>query len=583
MKQYINYHNNLNKMRNITRTIGSFLLGLALSTPLFAQTGPAQDATLLWSDEFDGTALNPNLWCIETGEGIWNTGGNHELQMYKAENVSVANSKLTITAKREVSGNYQFTSGRIKTSYKVTAKKGWITARIKIPDLRNGIWPAFWMLGATEQGWPACGEIDIMEMGHSVAMDQGGSNLVNSYSTGYLHWSNAGTYASYGTGGYIPTKATAVDLSQDFHEFKLYWNDTQIKTFVDDVQTFVMTTSSVPAFVDNAFFTILNLAVGGSITGITNPANITAPFPAEMVIDYVRVYDDNGKGVVNLDPNGNCINTTSLVKPTATNYGVYTESKKQNCEQGVTFDSDVALYVWDNTFGVAPAYTPSFEGTSNLVINPYSVGWYGGAITCIPGGTYKDMTNYKDGYLHFAVFIPTTTTSSFRVFINAGDVAHSYNFTAPTFRGLQKGQWNELYVKLTDFGSGIDFTNVTQLFGVGNSGTYTAGQTIGFDDIYWTKTNTPTALGSVKAIEKASFTISPNPASNGNVTISSTEAFGNENILISIIEISGKIISTKQVANSSDIQLSTADLASGIYIVVISDANTIGQQKLIIR
>ena len=112
----------------------------------------AQEYQLVWEDNFDGTTLNADVWNVETQVGIWNTGSNRELQHYRAENVSVGpdgfgNNALILTAKREVYNGYQFTSGRVNTRHKVAARYGKIEARIKLPVLANGLWPAFWTLG----------------------------------------------------------------------------------------------------------------------------------------------------------------------------------------------------------------------------------------------------------------------------------------------------------------------------------------------------------------------------------------------------------------------------------------------------
>ena len=121
------------------------------------------DMKLVWSDEFNGTSLNTDYWTYEIGNGSWGWG-NNEQQYYtnSEENVSVSNGTLKITAKYESIGGKNYTSGRIKTSGKVEPGNGYVVARIKLPSV-NGIWPAFWMLGTNGQGWPMCGEIDIME------------------------------------------------------------------------------------------------------------------------------------------------------------------------------------------------------------------------------------------------------------------------------------------------------------------------------------------------------------------------------------------------------------------------------------
>ena len=130
-----------------------------------AEDDPNYDPTLIWSDEFDYTGLpDPSKWNMETGGGGW---GNNELQYYTntQSNAMVENGVLTITARKETVGEYNYTSARITTQNKFDFKYGRIEARMKLP-YGQGLWPAFWMLGANFNtvGWPACGEVDIMEM-----------------------------------------------------------------------------------------------------------------------------------------------------------------------------------------------------------------------------------------------------------------------------------------------------------------------------------------------------------------------------------------------------------------------------------
>lgn len=126
---------------------------------------------LVWEDTFDQPELNTYNWVIEeNGEG----GGNREMQYYRKENLSIgkepASGKncLIITAKKEDFKDKNFTSGRLTTQDRITFKYGKLEARIKLPQTADGLWPAFWLLGADYPavGWPRCGEIDILEAGH---------------------------------------------------------------------------------------------------------------------------------------------------------------------------------------------------------------------------------------------------------------------------------------------------------------------------------------------------------------------------------------------------------------------------------
>jgi beta-glucanase (GH16 family) len=278
----------------------TWLMCLMLAAPACVASSPAvaQDA-LLWSDEFNGTgAPDPAIWTHDLGD----LGVNNELQIYtdSPQNVRVVGGNLAIHARREADGH--FTSGRIRSEGKVMFQYGTVEARIRIPDLADGLWPAFWTLGndISSVGWPRCGEIDILEMGGGEAIANGEVNR-RVYST--AHWDFEGAYASYGQ-----QRTTAEELSNDFHVFRLEWTPNAIRTFVDGQQVWVMNIANQDAMSGHEFhaphFLIINLAVGGSFTGITNPNGITATLPAAYLVDYVRIYE-NGHTILSgpgLDP-----------------------------------------------------------------------------------------------------------------------------------------------------------------------------------------------------------------------------------------------------------------------------------------
>ncbi|NMM48539.1 glycoside hydrolase family 16 protein [Marinigracilibium pacificum] len=234
--------------------------------------------TLVWQDEFDGTALSSD-WTHEIGTGS-NGWGNNELQYYRSQNTSVANGYLTIEAKKETFGGQQYTSSRIVTMGKQSFRYGRVDIRATLPK-GQGIWPALWMLGSnfTTVGWPSCGEIDIMEM-------VGGGGKENTVH-GTVHWDNAGSYASYGQ-SYTKGSGT---FSDKFHVFSIIWDDTQIRWFVDDqlYNTIDITPAGLSEFKEEFFF-IFNVAVGGNWPG--SPDGSTS-FPQQMTVDYVRVFQAN--------------------------------------------------------------------------------------------------------------------------------------------------------------------------------------------------------------------------------------------------------------------------------------------------
>jgi beta-glucanase (GH16 family) len=236
--------------------------------------------TLVWSDEFSGANINLDNWTHEIGNGN-NGWGNNELEYYtsSSENSYLSNGKLIIEAKEQNVSGYNYTSARMISAGKREFTYGRVDVRAKLPE-GQGIWPAVWMLGADifTQGWPACGEIDIMELvGHQ-------SSEVH----GTAHWGNQGSPSTYQGNGY--TLAGGKKFSDEFHVFTIIWENNSIKWFVDDVQFFSITDANVTntsyPFNDNFFF-IMNVAVGGNWPGSPNASTV---FPQRMHVDYVRIF-----------------------------------------------------------------------------------------------------------------------------------------------------------------------------------------------------------------------------------------------------------------------------------------------------
>lgn len=235
--------------------------------------------TLVWNDEFDGNALNLNVWNQEIGNGAsgW---GNNELEYYtnSTKNTFVSNGNLIIEARKENIGGFNYSSGRMTTQGKKTFTFGRIDIRAKLP-VGKGIWPALWMLGSniTTVGWPECGEIDIMELV--------GTNPSRTHGT--AHWKTQnGSPINKGGSYNLPSG----NFSQQFHVFSIVWEQDIIKWYVDDQLFFTLYKTDVnPAnYPFNApHFFIFNVAVGGNWPG---PPDATTQFPQRMIVDYVRVF-----------------------------------------------------------------------------------------------------------------------------------------------------------------------------------------------------------------------------------------------------------------------------------------------------
>jgi beta-glucanase (GH16 family) len=243
--------------------------------------------TLSWSDEFEGTAgttVDATRWAFDVGGGGW---GNQELQSYtdRPRNARLDGSgALVIHVLRESHVGpdgilRDYTSARLKTQGLFSQAYGRFEARLKLPYGR-GIWPAFWMLGTDIQsaGWPACGEIDIMEnVGHEPGVV---------YST--VH--GPGYSGADGVGGSVTLPAGG-RFADDFHVFAVEWEPDVLRFFVDGQLHQARTPATLPAgrrwVFDHPFFLLLNVAVGGQWPGPPDEATV---FPQQMLVDYVRVY-----------------------------------------------------------------------------------------------------------------------------------------------------------------------------------------------------------------------------------------------------------------------------------------------------
>lgn len=231
--------------------------------------------SLSWSDEFNGTGINANTWNYETGGGGW---GNNELENYTntTKNAFITNGGyLVIEARKESDGTY--TSARLQTLGKKEFTYGRMDIRAKLPKTK-GIWPAIWMLGSniSSTPWPACGELDIMELL--------GNQPNKVYGT--MHWGQAGQGSTHIGDSYVLSNN---DFSDKFHVFSIVWDSSKIEWYVDNVKYFTGNKSDVNGTYpfDKSFFFLLNVAIGGNWPGAPDASTV---FPQRMIVDYIRVY-----------------------------------------------------------------------------------------------------------------------------------------------------------------------------------------------------------------------------------------------------------------------------------------------------
>ncbi len=236
--------------------------------------------TLVWEDNFLGNSLDEDAWSYEIGNGC-NVGlcgwGNNELQYYTEENTSVSDGYLIIEAKEESIFSNNYTSSRLITKGKRQFQKGRIDIRAAMP-YGQGMWPALWLLGENidEVSWPACGEIDIMEMVGGTGDDE---------VFGTIHWSDDNDQYAQFKG---IRKLSSGRLYDEFHVYSIEWDDTAIRWFLDDSQYHVIdiTPESLSEF-HQEFFAIINLAVGGNLPGSPDDTTI---FPQWLIVDYIKVF-----------------------------------------------------------------------------------------------------------------------------------------------------------------------------------------------------------------------------------------------------------------------------------------------------
>lgn len=243
----------------------------------------ARFTNLVLSEEFDTDgAPNNAIWGYDIGRGPNGEGwGNQELQYYtdRSDNVTVQNGVLLIAAREESFEGAQFTSARLLTKDLFEQRYGRFEARIRLPS-GQGIWPAFWMLGADidENPWPGAGEIDIMEY-----RGQEPSVLIGSvHGPGY-------------SGGEAISKEFTLEndrFDTGFHIFGIEWGPEYVNFYVDDVLYNQITPEDVTGewVFDKPFYMLMNVAVGGSFVGSPNAETV---FPQTMLVDYVRVYEFN--------------------------------------------------------------------------------------------------------------------------------------------------------------------------------------------------------------------------------------------------------------------------------------------------
>ncbi len=443
---------------------------------------------LVWSDEFDGAALDASRWNIQTGDGTaegipgW---GNNELQSYQAANISVSDGVLIITAREEDAGDgHAYTSGRINTAGKLDTTYGRIEARIQAPG-GQGLWSAFWMLPTDSAygGWAAGGEIDILEV---FSRDPG------PFAQAALHYGMAWPLNTFDHKRY-----PGIDPADGFHVYAAEWDEEEIRWFVDgehfytvrrnrywnyyrDAEAKAYVAGGAAAPFDRPFHLLLNLAVGGNLPG----EPVAGALPGELKVDYVRVYECGINVSTGVGCAGLLDRTSAAVTPPepadvyrAAN-DLYVDSagplRLPGGEDEVTLDLAV-----DDADGALAIAEVAHAGRGN-VIDVATSG--GGSFSILPAGddrlTLFGMGGASEsgdfaGELQFDLYVfgdGTDAAGSLKVQLDSGSLdAGTVDLPLAT---LTKDEWTTVTVQIADIvrsparpgGRPVDLGRVRSLF-----------------------------------------------------------------------------------------------------------------------
>lgn len=488
------------------------ILLLVATLVLTSEVAHAQVGALIWEDEFESL----DNWLKITGNGEWGWG-NGELEFYKNENVDIApiagepgNTGMRITARNESGpgitdmwGNpLNYTSGKVTSESKVSIQYGMIETRVRVPNIDLGGWPAVWLLGTTNYAWPRSGEIDLMEMGAMKAFrdlhdTHNGGNGLNNATVNQMVGANAIYYSDAAINPGNPSGASSISWDPDddyarpyynyatplvdrFLIYRLYWDPNSLRFTVTD-EGVEHDLFEYPFGIDAEseefrapFYLIANLAVGGAFTDAYNlgdpssGAPVTMPMPAEMILDYVRVYEWNGHGDVWIGP------------PAAESgtFGIYTDETPTS--DALVIGSTGEIYVWEGT--LEDGTIGPYEGDNVISWRTTGRGWFGAGIMSVQP---LNLFGFGDGHLSFRIKIPANVTFKIGI-IDAWNNQFYVSFPAfQTTHGLvRNGEWGRATIPTSALrGPAIDLRMMSYAFVIlEESGT---GAEFALDDIYW--------------------------------------------------------------------------------------------------
>lgn len=582
---------------------------------VFSLSISGQVGNLIWEENFD----NLDNWISEYGNGSWGWG-NGELQFYKEDNCAIievpgepGNNGLQILAKEETGpeivdqwGNpLNYTSGRLNTKSKISVKYGMIETRVRIPDIDLGGWPAVWLLGTSNYGWPMRGEIDVMEMGHKKEFrdlhdtHNGGNGLDNS-TVNQMVGSNAIFFSEEAISPENPTGAASIAWDPDdiycrpyynydsplvdrFITYRLYWDESSFRfTVIDEGEEYDLylepfPIDSIPEF-HQPFFLITDLAIGGAFTDAYNLGDpgsglpVTMPFSAEMLVDYIKIYEWNGKGNVHIGP---------PVFESGT-YGLFTDETPVDNQLNIGVDGEI--YVWEGT--LTDGSIPPYEGENGISWTTTGMGWFGAGIM---SAQPVNLFNFGDGNVKFMIKIPANVSFKIGVIDTWGNQNYvDFPANQTTFGLLRNGEWGQATIPVEDIrGELIDLRMLSYEFVILEVNG--ASCEFALDDIYWEGGITGLNDEEYSNIYPVSgFSLQdnyPNPFSaETSISYSIPETV---HVELTVFDITGQVVkilvNKTQNSGSYSVKWDVNNELSGMYFYKIKAGNFIEVKKCILQ
>tara|TARA_B100001250_G_scaffold383131_1_gene376861 strand:+ start:493 stop:2154 length:1662 start_codon:yes stop_codon:yes gene_type:complete len=496
-----------------------FLIISLTITSVYSQIGE-----LIWEENFNDL----NNWIKITGNGQWGWG-NGELQYYKEENVNISpipnetnNNALHIIAKNESGPNITdqwgnplfYTSGKVVSKSKISIKYGVIETRVRVPNLDLGGWPAVWMLGTSNYAWPRNGELDIMEMGSRQSFrdlhdEHNGGNGLNNSNVNQVVGANAIYYSDDAITSENPSGAASISWDPDddfcrpyynydnplndrFLIYRMYWDNSTIRyTVIDNEIEYDL--YQEPFLIDDQsdefkdpFYLIANLAIGGLYTDADyiggDGQDISMPIPANMYIDYIKVYKWNNQGNVHLGP-------PDLEGET---FGIFTDNTPT--DNNLIIDIDSKIYVWEGT--LTDGTIPPYEGENGISWSTSGLGWFGAGIMSTQP---TNLSNFREGFLKFMIKIPSNISFQIGIIDAWGNQSYVDFPSNQTTYGLTRdGNWGQASIPINDIsGEFIDLRMLSYEFVIlevnGNACEFA------LDDIFWDEGESLNLIGDLNA------------------------------------------------------------------------------------